>query len=421
MAEVASVASAGMASAGSAGAGLAEATATPDAGVPVTGKVLEWAREESGWELAEVAEKLGVDESAILDWEKGRSQPSKGQVTKLAETYKRAKAVFFLPEAPPPLLQPSFRKAPGSTDRKLTPTELVKIRSARRLQQYVSWMLEESEAGIATRQVILDGHTEKNAEEVAADLRGKLGISIEEQIGWKNASEAFRGWRWAVEGLGILVLQKSMGERGSNEKGIRGFSFQDDYAPMAVVNTAYNHEARIFTLFHELGHIFNRSDAACVRFSPKNSDSTERLCDQFSAAVLMPREDFLEQAEQIGVYTESPSTNAADAKKLARKFKVSMSAASIRLRQLGLAEQTYFSLVEKNYPNSDLDKGWGRPGKSNGNQRKIKATINELGDRAIQIVFEAYERKDINIADLTDYLDITTGMIDSLRDQIRSR
>jgi Zn-dependent peptidase ImmA (M78 family) len=87
-----------------------------------------------------------------------------------------------------------------------------------------------------------------------------LGVSIEEQLSWRDEYAALRGWRGAFEQHDLLVFQFEI--RGGE---LRGFSAWDDRAPLAVVNSsAQSPLARTFTMAHELGHLVTRTDASCI-------------------------------------------------------------------------------------------------------------------------------------------------------------
>ncbi len=381
---------------------------SPGSGVPVTGVVLRWARDESGYSLEEVAAKLGVEESVILEWEDEAAKPSKGQVTKLAEMYKRQKAVFFLPKAPASTLPPNFRKAPGLGDRALNPKELLNIRIASRLQDIVSWILEDKGEGTPFKHFSLD----KDPEKAANSMREWLNISVNEQIDWKTPKQAFEHWRSGIEELGIIVLQQSIGKNN-----IRGFSYKDNFTPMAVVNTSYNMQARIFTLFHEIGHIFTETETVCWKyFSPPTAGQylqpgDERWCDQFSAAFLMPEIEFFEQAEKHSITVENPTDDIKKARQLANKFKVSVGAASLRLQKLGLAMPNFYNQVFGTLKELDLpEKGGGGIGIP-----IAERTLSKLGHRPIEMLFDAHRRKRITTLDLADFLDIRTDKIEDLK------
>ena len=68
----------------------------------------------------------------------------------------------------------------------------------------------------------------------------------------------------------------------------------DAIAPALIVNSAWNVEARIFTTFHEVGHLVMRTSSACIGYVGVREDpqrSIERWCDRFAASLLMPEDD----------------------------------------------------------------------------------------------------------------------------------
>lgn len=390
-------------------ANLTTQTNNSDSGIPVpiTGAVLEWAREESGYSLREVAEKLKVSESKILDWEAETTRPNKTQVSNLAKMFRRQRTLFLLPEPPAYTLPPSLRKAPGLDDRELNPDELYIIRKAGRLQEIASLMLEDKKEDRFSPDKYLK--EKKNPEEAAKNFREKLGVSVDKQIKSQSPYEAFRLWRSALEEIRVLVFALSMGKEN-----IRGFSFKDNFAPLAVVNTSYKVEARIFTLFHEVGHILTQTDAACLKYAAYDNDKelrTERWCDQFSAAFLMPEEAFLEQAEKNGVTIAHPTKDIEIAEKLANKFKVSTMASSIRLEKLGLARPGFYNLKKQDISKFDFHDGKGFDRRSAAEKK-----LSELGRLPIEIFIYAYENKHINIINLADFLDLKVAAIEEIKE-----
>ena len=71
---------------------------------------------------------------------------------------------------------------------------------------------------------------------------------------------------------------------------------------MVAVNTAWNESARIFTLFHEMGHLIARTSSACVEsvHTRSRTDPVERWCERFAADVLMPNKDVETTLNQYG-------------------------------------------------------------------------------------------------------------------------
>ena len=143
---------------------------------PVTPEVVAWAIDESGLSVEEIAgklDKLKVVPADVSAWATGTEQPTRGQLTKLAETLRRPRAMFFLPEAPEAdSLPDGLRKPAGerATDqRELTFDERIHVRRARYLQEFVATLVEDSPALPAA-------DSRDDAREVAVRLRRWTGV-----------------------------------------------------------------------------------------------------------------------------------------------------------------------------------------------------------------------------------------------------
>ena len=373
----------------------------------ITGSVLTWAIDESGLSRAEVADKLRVAVSDIESWESETTRPSRGNLTKLAKSLHRPSAVFYLPEPPLNyLLDPAFRKSPGLGQHKLSSKELLQIREASRLQGILSWI--QQDAGEPT---VALPHFDKsdNPEEAAIAIRDIIEVSIEEQLEWKSAAKALSSWRKSLEELGVIALQLSLGRTG-----IRGFAIWDDYAPIVAASSSYHTTARIYTLFHEVGHLILRSSSPCHNFqSPSEPGiNPERWCERFSAAFLMPAPRFKSLAEKHGITKINQASDIQDVSKLASIFKVSKRAASLRLEELKLADNGFYNHIDSELGKYDWPSNSGGGG---GGRTRTIIRLDEIGERSASIIFRARDNQRLNDFDVSDYLNLTTGQADDLR------
>jgi transcriptional regulator with XRE-family HTH domain len=253
--------------------------------VPVTPEVLDWAIAESGYTVPEVADAAGVDLADLNAWLKGKARPGVTAVRSLAQTLRRPVAAFLLPR-PPSGDRPEvrFRHMPGAPSRALTPDERRYLRKAARLQRMIAWLADEMHERAARLPV---ASLDADPQAIASGFRDRLGITLTAQLEWPSASAAFDAWRAAVEDLGAVVFLFQLGADNC-----RGFSLWHDKAPVIAINTAWNDEARTFTLFHELGHLLTRTNSACTAAPPRAVsgawDPAERWCERFAAAVLVP-------------------------------------------------------------------------------------------------------------------------------------
>jgi Zn-dependent peptidase ImmA (M78 family) len=125
-----------------------------------------------------------------------------------------------------------------------------------------------------------------SAQEAAQRARRRFAIPVETQRTW-GATNAFRRWRGALQEAGIIVMTAAM-----PRDDCRGLAVptDGDLVPIIVVTTDDSQTGRIFTLFHEYGHLLRRTAAFCGLSpeAPEDEDDEERWCDRFAAAFLMP-------------------------------------------------------------------------------------------------------------------------------------
>ena len=363
--------------------------------VPITSDVLRWAVAESGLSSAEVSKAADVEEAEFESWLRDDGKPSVTQIKRVAAKLHRQVAVFLLPAVPAQTgLQIEFRHPIGQSARPLSPVERRYLRRARRLQEAHAWLTREMERGPAR---LLARSTSVQPEEVAHAVRSQLGVSTAAQFEWKTASVAFDVWRGAVEALGVTVVLFPMGVESC-----RGFSLWEDVSPLVAINTAWKDEARIFTLFHELGHLVTRTNSACSESpaTPDSRDPVERWCEEFSAALLMP-------GGSVRGTAHISSLQALSA--IARQHKVSLRAMAIRL--IGLGRATW-DLYREIPPASDA-KPKGGGGGTGRNRREIRQ--DELGGRGTEIFVAAVQRDIISESQALDYLDIPAAEFEQLR------
>jgi Zn-dependent peptidase ImmA (M78 family)/DNA-binding XRE family transcriptional regulator len=369
--------------------------------VPITPSVLRWAIEESGYSPEELAQALGVGLRQLENWTSGESKPSLTHARKLAGKLHRPFASLLLPEPPESRPLPVQFRHPLDDDRQLSPSERRYIRRAARFQEVLSWLIRELE--LAGPQTPL-ASVNDNPVAAARVAREMIGVSASDQEQWDTPSLAFDEWREALERTGHFVFLFSLGKESS-----RGFSLWDEFAPVVAVNSAWNESARIFTLFHELGHLMTRTSSACVESvrTASRSDPVERWCEAFAAAVLMPPGNVESSLTRLGWQRGSQITSLPLAKSLANVFKVSLRAVVIRLIELNLAS---WSLYDEIPPISDR-----KPPRGGGTGRsRSEIREDQLGNRVTSLLVSAVESDVLSRSQAVDFLDIPDTTFDGL-------
>lgn len=272
---------------------------------PVSGiqpAVMRWARQTIGLSVDDVADKLNRTPTEIAAWESGEMTPSYSQLEKLAyQVYKRPLAVFFLP-APPEEITPDrqFRTLPDSDMQNLAPDSYLQIRHAHAYKLALSELFDGKSP--SDRCIWKDVRLSRQADipKQAQAIREYLGISLHNQVGWKDDDSALKQWRKAIENVGVFVFKSSF-----KQKEISGFCLYDDVFPVIYLNNSTTKTRQIFSLFHELIHLLlgingiSKLDSRYVDYLPQTEKKIEQFCNAITAELLIPLSDFLQQTQRL--------------------------------------------------------------------------------------------------------------------------
>ena len=376
--------------------------------------LLSWAREQSGFAPELVAKRLSVKPERLLAWERGDIKPTVRQAQELAKFYHRPFGLFFLPQ--PPVLPPlaaEYRRLAG-----ITPgVESPELRLALRVMSYrrdVALELLE-ELGEAIPEFTTAAHVAEGPMQVGRRLRELLGISAQEQFGWRDEWQAWRRWREAVEGGGVLVFQIP---KVSLEQ-VRGISLLKFPLPVIGVNSKETAPgARVFTLLHELTHIAlavgQEEKVALGELRDDAAWSTvERFAEEAASAALIPEESLAGFLRHMSVPPDAWDVPLV--RSLAAKFRVTALAMATRLRAAG-------ALTWQGY--QDWKHAWGKylatlKAPSKGFATPVDKTLGRGGKPFAQLVIEALDSNRITAVQACRYLDLRFEHFEKLRSQLR--
>lgn len=312
--------------------------------LPFNPTVLRWAREWRGRTVEDAAKKAGTSVEKVLAWEVGEASPSVRQARHLAEFYDRAFLEFFLKEPPRPLqsdLVPDFRLHREAAD----------PRGDRELKAIQEWAEEKRLNAldlfdaigepVPNRLDALFAAMGTNPETIAKKAREFAAFPIEEQLNLSSQTRATmpKLVRSALERLGILVLK----EGALAKYGVRGLTVFATPLPVVVFGTEAP-VAQSFTMAHELGHIILQQSAisgpTSARHDSTPTEATERWCDQFAGAFLMPTDAIAQRWAKPNAPV--PAIEDDRLGQLANTFAVSRHAMLIRLVDLGYVEPRFY-------------------------------------------------------------------------------
>jgi Zn-dependent peptidase ImmA (M78 family)/transcriptional regulator with XRE-family HTH domain len=271
---------------------------------------MRWARQSIGLSVSDVALRLKRPVEEVEAWEADGPYPSYSQLEKLAyQIYKRPLAVFFLP-APPEEVSPAreFRTLPAEDLQSLAADTHLHIRRA---HAYQLALRELFGARNPSEQCIWQDLSVSRARPVvdqASEVRGYLGISVEEQIRWKDDEQALKKWRKAIEDKGVFIFKESFAQ-----KEISGFCLADIQFPVVYLNNSTTKTRQTFSLLHELAHLLlsvnglSKFDQRYVDRLPEQEKHIEQFCNAIAAEILIPSSDFQMQAKQFPADIERAS------------------------------------------------------------------------------------------------------------------
>ncbi|MDE2644242.1 MAG: ImmA/IrrE family metallo-endopeptidase [Bacteroidota bacterium] len=183
---------------------------------------------------------------------------------------------------------------------------------------------------------------ESDVEAVAAEIQTTLGFGVEERKELQNWSHALRYFTDQADDLGILVMISGI-VRGNTHRKLdpqefRGFALADELAPLIFINGADTKAAQIFTLAHELVHIW-LGESSLSNAAPNSFPAhvTEKWCNQVAAELLVPTRSLRENFRD--------GTNISDeVQRLASQYKVSTLVILRRLHDIGGIERNEFKV-----------------------------------------------------------------------------
>lgn len=255
--------------------------------------VLKWAREKAGLTEEEAARMIRISAKKGLTpverlarMEAGREVPSTATLKAMSRQYLTSMAVLGLPQPPPPEnLGEDFRCLPEECTVREKALADAALRDIWIRQSIVRDLLEEGEEG---KRLIFVGSA--SLDELPSDLAVRIANSMDFDIqryreGDQNS--AFRYLRDCVEATGVFVVLVDYLGSHKNKipvKALRGFALADSIAPFIAVNANDSKGAQVFTLLHELVHIWlGRTGISNNQIACK----IERFCNDVARSMLL--------------------------------------------------------------------------------------------------------------------------------------
>lgn len=257
--------------------------------VAISPDMLQWARERAGMEPEALLSRFAKYE----EWETGETQPTLKQLENFAKAVHVPMGYLFLPEPPQESLPiPDFRTLDNRQVTRPSPNLLDMLYNC---QERQAWYKEFAQI---TRQKPLEfiGSVNRSmkVEDVANQIRHTLEFDIDERSKCRTWEDALRLFIQQAEEAGILVMVSGVVLSNNNRKldtrEFRGFALSDHLAPLVFINGSDSKSGQMFTLAHELAHLWlNSSGVSNASAAPLNGFSKEEVwCNAVAAELLVP-------------------------------------------------------------------------------------------------------------------------------------
>lgn len=303
--------------------------------VAIKPELISWAIDRSRLPAAELAEEF----PRLHEWQSGERNPTLRQLERFASKTMTPLGYLFLDTPPIESLPiPDFRTVGDTPIDKPSPNLIDTIQSMQRRQ---AWMREYViETGTPPLVFVGSAKSAKNVVSLAARIRETLALGIDWAESLSTWEEALRILRTSAERIGVLVATSSVvglnNHRSLDPQEFRGFVLCDEFVPLIFVNGADSKSSRMFTLAHELVHVWiGRGGIFNLINMMPHDDATERFCNQVAAEFLVPGHKLTERWPDAK-NTERPF------KTIAHLFKVSPVVAARRALDLGLVSKSQF-------------------------------------------------------------------------------
>lgn len=305
--------------------------------VAIKPELIRWAVKRSGKDEQALVKRF----PKLSEWEAGQVQPTWNQLQQLARaTYTPVGFLFFDEPPDEPLPITDLRTI---ADRGVTQPSPNLLETIYLCQQRQAWF---SEYALIQNHDPLDfvGSAAADGQEsmaaVAQRMRQRLGFDVSERASFGTFEESFRAFVELLDAAGLLVMISGIVGSNTHRKldinEFRGFALADKYAPLIFINGNSSKSAQMFTLAHELAHIWLGSTALSdADVSVLAPPGVERWCNRVAAEFLVPGAHFLKRLD--------PGEDTRHAmQRLAREFRVSTLVVLRRMHEVGVLDRSTF-------------------------------------------------------------------------------
>ncbi|MBA8736923.1 ImmA/IrrE family metallo-endopeptidase [Chromobacterium violaceum] len=315
--------------------------------IQLSSRVLDWAALQADLTLYDLAHEISKrDAERIVN-----GILTNAQVIKFAKKTRVALGDLFLDEPPPP------RKLPIADFRTVqfaSPLGKDFFETFDDIEYKQLWYRERlSSDGVEPLDFVGKFHRDRPAPSVIADdMRAVLDFYLGYLKSLRNAGEVFSFLAEQCEKKGILIFKNGVvgnkTKRSLSVGEFRGFVLADNVAPAIFINGADAPAAWVFTLAHELAHLWLGHSGVSDSL-PESDSGVERYCNSVAAEFLVPAESFFMSWNSLGGLGDISKIES-----VRKEFKVSGLVIARRALDLGVID---YDIYNKFYDIAKFNRG----------------------------------------------------------------
>jgi len=265
-------------------------------------------------------------------WEHGAAKPTLKQLESFAKATHTPIGYLFLPEPPVERMPiPDFRTIDTRQLHRLSPDLLDTVYICQQRQEWYRDFARSS----GNEPLAFVGSVDVTSDVVATaeNIRHTLGFDLEERRQLSTWGDALRRFIELADTRGILVMVSGIVGSNTHRKldpqEFRGFALADKLAPLVFINGSDTKAAQMFTIAHELAHIWlGQSAVSDTQVVQTPEHAVEQWCNQVAAELLVPFDVIRDEYQRSNSLFD-------EMRRLAKRFKVSTLVILRRIHDIG--------------------------------------------------------------------------------------
>lgn len=267
----------------------------PSVSVKVNPTILNW--------LMQKAQQGNVGSSVIdliKKWISGEKEPTFSQIETVSKKTSIPFGYFFLDKPPVEECKIVDFRTVDSISIQNPSRDL--IDTVDLMCSVQEWMSEyNKDNGVSGYTFVGSIKTTDDVIHTAKTIRKELNLNLNWFEDFRDAREAFNSLRNTIADLGVIVMMNGIvgnnTHRTLNVSEFRAFALTDPYAPLIFINSRDADNGKLFSLLHELVHVWIGKDNFYndVYGLSQKVSKEEQFCNAVAAEILVPDSIFIDE------------------------------------------------------------------------------------------------------------------------------